>query len=122
VDAHDRLVGMLSLADVLELFLPAFVSLLDDLDFVHDFGVLEEIRVKPEVRTQPVSEVMKEPLSVDEDTGLLRAYTMMLKHDQHDLPIVRPDGTLVGIASRVDIGTAFLAAWGTGRRDRTEDA
>lgn len=118
-DDDEKLVGMLSLAEVLELFLPDFVGLIDNVDFVRDFGVLEEIRVNPEVRAKPVSEVMHEPVYVDENTGLMRAYTMMLQHDLHDLPVVKPDGTLVGIASRVDVGTAFLAAWGTG--DLTEE-
>jgi CBS-domain-containing membrane protein len=114
IDDESKLVGMLSLAEMLELFLPAFVSLMDNVDFVHDFGVLEEVRIDPAVRRQPVSEVMHEPISVEESTGLIRAYTMMLKHDLHDLPIVKPDGVLVGIASRVDVGTAFLSGWQTG--------
>ncbi len=39
---------------------------------------------------------------------------MLLKHEIHNLPVVWPDGTLVGIASRVDIGAGFLSSWGTG--------
>jgi CBS domain-containing protein len=37
----------------------------------------------------------------------------MVKHNLHDLPVVSEDGILVGIASRVDIGAAILAAWKT---------
>lgn len=114
VDEQNKLVGMLGMANVLELFLPSFVQLIDDIDFVHDFGPLENIRIDPTVRKRVVSEFMRDPVSVDESTGLLRAYTMMLQHEIHDLPVVRPDGTLVGIASRVDIGTGFLSTWGTG--------
>ena len=110
-DKSRKLVGVIGLADILALFLPSFVKLIDDLDFLRDFGALENVRVTPEIRAQQVSEVMREPLSVEETAGLLRAYTMMLQHRLHDLPVVRPDGTLVGIASRVDIGTAFLAEW-----------
>jgi CBS domain-containing protein len=118
----EKLVGMLGLADVLAIFLPDFVRLIDNVDYVHDFGVLEEIRVNPEVRAKPISEVMNEPVFVDENSGLIRAYTMMLQHDLHDLPIVKPDGTLVGIASRVDVGTAFLATWGTGELTEEDTA
>ncbi len=37
----------------------------------------------------------------------------MVQDDLHDLLVVAPDGELVGIASRVDIGRAILAAWAT---------
>jgi hypothetical protein len=42
---------------------------------------------------------------------------MLLQHELHDLPVVKADGVLVGIASRVDIGTAFLSGWKTGPLD-----
>ena len=120
VDDENKLVGMIGLDDLLSLFLPDFIRLMDNVDFVHDFGALEDVRVTPETRNRPVSEIMHEPVSVEETTGLLRASAMLLQHNIPDLPIVKPDGTLVGIASRVDIGTAFLATWGTGPLNPTE--
>lgn len=114
IDENSRLVGILSLADVLTLFLPDFVHLLDNIDFVRDFGALETIDIDPAMRQRPVSEVMREPVSIEDTAGLLRAYATLLKHELHDLPVVGADGGLVGIASRVDVGTAFLASWKTG--------
>jgi CBS domain-containing protein len=35
----------------------------------------------------------------------------MVQHNLHDMPVLSQDGKLVGIASRVDIGTAVLSAW-----------
>ena len=35
----------------------------------------------------------------------------MLQHDLHDIPVVSKDGKLVGVASRVDIGTTIVSAW-----------
>ena len=120
IDEENRVVGMLGLADILELLLPDFVHLLDNLDFVHDFGALEDVRVDAEMGSRLVSEIMRKPVTVKEDAGLLRAYTKMLKHNLHDLPIVKPDGTLVGIASRVDIGTAILSRKETGGFNSSE--
>lgn len=120
IDEKKRVVGMLALADILELLLPDFVHLIENLDFVHDFGALEEVRVDAEMGARLVSEIMRKPVTVKEDAGLLRAYTMMLKHDLHDLPVVKPDGTLVGIASRVDIGTAILSRKETGPLNSSE--
>jgi CBS domain-containing protein len=107
-DAH-KLVGVFGLSEILTFFLPAVVDLIDDLDFVHDFGALEEVCISPEMCARQISCFMREPISVVETASLLRAYTMMLQHRLHDLPVVRSNGTLVGIASRVNIGTAILA-------------
>ena len=109
IDEENRVVGILGLADILALLLPDFVRLIDNLDFVQDFGALEDVRVDAEMGAKPISEIMRKPVTVEENAGLLRAYTIMLKHEIHDLPVVEPDGRLVGIASRVDIGTAILS-------------
>lgn len=111
VDEQGRLVGVIGLRDLLKLELPDFVNLVPDVDFVHDFGAVETTRPSAAELSQPVTALMREAISVIEDCGLLRAYALMLQHDVHDLPVVSADGRLVGIASRVDIGTAILSYW-----------
>ena len=111
VDEQGRLVGVVGLRDLLKLELPDFVNLIPDVDFVHDFGAVETTRPSSEELSQPVTTLMREAISVIEDCGLLRAFALMLQHDVHDLPVVSADGRLVGIASRVDIGTAILSCW-----------
>jgi CBS domain-containing protein len=54
---------------------------------------------------------MKPPISVPEESGLLRAYALMLQHNLHDIPVISENGKLVGMASRVDIATAIISAW-----------
>jgi CBS domain-containing protein len=111
VDQNNKLVGVVSLRDLLALELPDFVSFIGDLDFVHDFGAVETTRPSAEVLDGSIKTLMKPPITVDENSGLLRAYALILQHNLHDMPVVAEDGTLVGMASRVDIGTAILAAW-----------
>jgi CBS-domain-containing membrane protein len=55
--------------------------------------------------------LMRPATVVGEDSGLLRAYAIMQKHDLHDLPIVDQSGRIIGIASRVDIATQILSDW-----------
>lgn len=50
---------------------------------------------------------MSRAISVSEDTKLLRTYALMLQHELHDITVISKDEELVGIASRVDIGTAI---------------
>ena len=111
VNETGHLVGLLQLRDLLSLVMPDFVRLLEDFNFVHDFGAVETRQPAPETMTRPVREVMQPPISVDEACGLLRAAALMRRYDLHDLPIVDGDGKLVGIASRVDVATAILAGW-----------
>jgi CBS domain-containing protein len=54
---------------------------------------------------------MRPPIAVLDDCGLLRAYALMLQHRLHDVLVLSAAGKLVGIASRVDIGTAILKSW-----------
>ena len=111
VDANNKLVGVAGLRDLLSLVLPDFVNFVADLDFVHDFGAVETIRPSAQVLDASIKTLMKLPISVDEDSGLLRAYALMLQHNLHDVPVVAKEGQLIGMVSRVDIGTMILSAW-----------
>ena len=72
---------------------------------------MEDREPAQEELNQPISEVMEEPTCVRDNSGLVRAFAFIHKHELTDLPIVNRDGQLVGLASRVDIGRALLANW-----------
>jgi predicted transcriptional regulator len=93
--------------------LPDFYKLLPDIDFVHDFGAVETHQPSSHEIDMPVIKLMQPALFLEENCGLLRAYAVMLKHDLYDLPIVNEAKELVGIVSRVDIGTAIVSTWNT---------
>jgi CBS domain-containing protein len=111
VDRNSKIVGVVGLRDLLALELPDFVSFIEDLDFIHDFGAVETTHPPADVLDSSIQNLMKPPITVAEDSGLLRAYALMLQHELHDIPVVSEAGKLVGMASRVDIGTAIISAW-----------
>jgi CBS-domain-containing membrane protein len=112
LDQAGRLVGILHLRDLLKLVMPDFVYLVDDFDYVReDFGLFETLRPSPATAAKPVSTIMEPAVSVNDTCGLLRAFAIINRRDLYDLPIVDQDNHLVGLASRVDIGTALLAGW-----------
>ncbi len=115
VDSLGVLVGVVRLEDLLQVFMPDFVTLIDNIDFVHDFGVLETVRPQdfPRAAKLTMRDLMQPPVSVEQTCGLLRAFATMTHHRIRDLPVVNHTGALVGIASRVDIAAAFLAPWAT---------
>lgn len=111
INAEGKLVGVLRLYDLLALILPAFTNLMEDFDFVGDFGAMESIRPSQEIISKRVSEVMKSPVYVDDSCGLSRAFALLHHHNLTDLPVVDTDHRLIGIASRADVGIAILKNW-----------
>lgn len=111
VDDDNKPIGVIGLRDLLALELPDFVSFIADMDFVHDFGAVETTRPPARVLDKPIKSLIKPAITVDEESGLLRAYALMLQHELHDILVISKDGKLAGIASRVDIGAAILSTW-----------
>ncbi|MFQ6015596.1 MAG: HPP family protein [Anaerolineae bacterium] len=113
VDDEGVLIGVVRLADLLNVFMPDFTGLLNNIDFVNDFGVLEALQPQDVAKAERLTmrDLMGLPVAVEEDCGLLRAATTMSKHQVRDLPVVDEAGRLVGIASWVDVGTGFLSGW-----------
>jgi CBS domain-containing protein len=111
VSEEKLLTGVVGLRDLIALQLPDFFYFVSDVDFVHDFGAVENALPSASALDESIETLVKPAITVNEATGLLRAYALMLQQDLHDMPVVSDDGKLVGVASRVDIGTAIVSAW-----------
>jgi CBS domain-containing protein len=111
VNEQGKPVGMIRLKDLLSLEMPDFIYLVTDFDFVHDFGAVETTRPMREVLVRSITTLMKPVMTIEEECGLLRAYAIMLRDEIYDLPVTNATGELVGIVSRVDIGSAILSLW-----------
>jgi CBS-domain-containing membrane protein len=111
VNSEGKLVGVLQLRDLLNLALPDFTRLMEDFDFVGSFGAANSIQPSKEQIAKKVSEVMEPPVFVEDTCGLTRAFALLHKHNLTDLPVVDMENCLLGIASRVDVGTAMLKGW-----------
>lgn len=111
LDEEGKPVGMIQLKDLISLVMPGFLNILDNVDFISDFGMLEMLRPDHASLDQPVTTIMEPLMTIDQGSGLLRAYITMLQHDLFDLVVTDHDGKLVGLVSRVDIGTAIIHLW-----------
>jgi CBS-domain-containing membrane protein len=112
VDEQNKLVGILHISDLLELVMPVFVNLFQDFDFIReDFGDYEELRPSAATAAKSISTLMEAPYAVSANAGLLLAFATMKKHNAYDLPVVNDNNQLVGLVSRVDVGTALLSRW-----------
>lgn len=111
VDTQGKPIGVVRLSDLVSLEMPDFLKLMEDFDFVHDFGAIESTQPDSEVLARPVTTIMHPVETIDKDCGLMRVYAIMLKDEIFDLPVTNEIGELVGIVSRVDIGTGILTSW-----------
>ncbi len=112
VDERSVLVGVTTMRDVIHIFLPNFVFLLSNIRFIKDYGDWKTPSRQSLQRAERllVRDIMEKPVSVEDDCTLIRALSVMEKYRIRDLPVLQ-EGRLVGIASRVDIGRAFLSTW-----------
>jgi CBS domain-containing protein len=111
-DREGRLVGVVTLRNLLSIVMPDFVKLGEDFGFVHDFGAVKSRQPAPEDLIMPLSKIMQNPISVMGNCSVFRANAMLFKHGINDLPIVDEQGKLIGIASHADISIAMMAPWG----------
>ena len=111
VDSQGILIGAVRLFNLIALELPDFFHLVDDFDFVHDFGAIESTIPEKEVLSRPVTSIMQSVVSINKDCGLMRVFAIMLHDEIFDMMVTNDAGELVGIVSRVDIGTGILSSW-----------
>lgn len=113
VDTQGKPVGVVRLSNLVSLEMPDFLNLMEDFDFVHDFGAIESMQPDSELLSRSVTTIMQPVETIDKDCGLMRVYAIMLKDEIFDLPVTNEKGELVGLVSRVDIGTGILTTWST---------
>ncbi len=111
VDAENRLIGILTLQSLLRIVLPDFVELINHFPYINNLGAFEtKIPSQNELNIQ-ISEIMQEPIFVQDDWELMHAAAILHNTGLADIPVVDSEKRLVGIASRVDIGTAIMHSW-----------
>ncbi|HCS39722.1 MAG TPA: hypothetical protein DIW44_09085 [Anaerolineaceae bacterium] len=111
VNEKSELIGLVRIRDLITLAMPDFIHLVENVDFVHDFGAVEDDIPDHEVLNTPIKSIMGQPVAVEESAGLVRVIALMQEHSMSDMPVVDLNHHLVGIASYVDIGVALLSNW-----------
>ncbi|MFH1854413.1 MAG: CBS domain-containing protein [Candidatus Omnitrophota bacterium] len=110
VDKDNRILGMITKAEMLSVLLPDYFDMLgENIIFIDDFGTLDE-----EFESLPTFELfiaedlmMKGAVILDENASLLKVVAMMKKYDVRRI-LVAKDNILKGIITRGDISKAFF--------------
>ena len=111
IDGERNIVGVVVLDDVLTEFMPQFVQVLRALDFVHDYGAFETGPRAAHLADKPLKNIMRPPFFLAADSGLMEAMVFMHNHQVSDVPVVDDQKKLVGLVSRVRVGSLFLIDW-----------
>jgi CBS domain-containing protein len=101
LDADSRIIGMLSMRDILKAVFPFYMTMMDLGDFTWD-GMLEDIAKRSSQRK--VGEIMsKEVITVPADAPLMECIDRMLKHNIKRLPVITEEGRLTGMIYERDV-------------------
>ena len=106
-EENGRLVGVIFIDDFILIFLPDYIDLIRNIDFLHDFGALERTSFTVEEQLFVAEDLMKEEFVVlEEEESVLKAAAMLHKHDQQRIPVIKGD-RMVGMISQNDVCRAI---------------
>ncbi len=108
LDEKGKLIGMLSMMDILRAVYPSYMSMMDLGDFTWD-GMLESFA--KQASNRKVSEVMSSPvITVREDDSLMECVDHMLKNRVRRMPVLDKTGKVVGMLYARDVFFAITKA------------
>lgn len=104
---NKKVVGFVTEHDILANFFPSMRDYIEDPFREGDFEKMED-KVK-EILSFPVSKIMsRAPITIEADTPILHAQSLMTIHKIGRLPVVDHKGNLIGIIAKGDIFKAVV--------------
>jgi|SRR3990172_57813 len=108
LDDEGRMVGFLSIGDILKSVFPSYMRLMNLGDFTWD-GMVENMAKK--VADRKVSEMMTaDVVTVPENAPLMECVDHMIRHGVKRLPVIGGDGRVSGILYERDVFFAITKA------------
>jgi CBS domain-containing protein len=108
-----KLCGIITKLDLLGYFLPEYLELFADIDFIQDFSTLQSCNLDVlESDLLLAEDVMNyEPLTVGSETTLLKCAALLHKFRAEILCVVDEDKRLLGVITATDIARAFFGRY-----------
>jgi len=100
IDDDLKVVGVITEGDLIRAMLPTYGEITDEESFMQNAEMIEQKAL--EAAKIKVKDVMSKPVTIDEDSPIMKAGYIMLARQIKRLPVTR-GGRLVGIVSRVNI-------------------
>ena len=118
VNTKGILRGIITKMELLGYFLPEYLDLFRDIDFIQDFSTLQSCNLDVlESNLLLVEDVMNyEPVTIPPDTSVIKAAALMHKKQTEPLCVVDDDGLLLGVISTTDVCHAFFGQFASEAR------
>ena len=101
------LAGIITIDDFILIFLPDYIDLIRNIDFIHDFGALERTSYTVEEKLLVAEDLMREDITPLEETeSVMKAAAALHKIQLRRLPVVS-GSKLVGMISLGDVCRAI---------------
>ena len=108
LDEKGKLVGMLSMTDILKAVYPSYMSMMNLGEFTWD-GMLESLA--RQAGNRKVKDIMTSPVvTVHEDDSLMECVDHLLKNNVRRMPVMNKEGKVVGMIYLRDIFFAVTKA------------
>jgi len=108
LDKDAKLVGMLSMTDILKAVHPSYMSLMNLSNFTWD-GMVESL-AKSAADHKVETVMTKEVITVKEDDPLMECVDLIIKNNIKRLPVVDKSGKVIGMLYERDIFFAIVKA------------
>jgi len=106
LDKNGKLVGMLSMGDLLKAVYPSYMSMMDLGDFTWD-GMVESLAKQLDDKKVDIF-MTRHVITVKEDDPLMECVDHMIKNNVKRLPVVDKTGKIVGMIYERDIFFAIV--------------
>jgi CBS domain-containing protein len=112
VDEEGRLLGVVTHEELINVFLPHYLSMFDELAFLDDLGTLEEQTMEQIEPSLFLAEdiMYADPHTVGPDTSMMKVAAIMLNNKHVLLPVVDEQKRVVGVINRSAVSAAFTGA------------
>jgi predicted transcriptional regulator len=108
LDAHQKVIGILSMQDILKAVYPSYMSMMNLGNFTWD-GMVESL-AKRAGDEKVAAHMSREVMTVQEDDSLMECVDLMIKHHVKRLPVLDQTGKMVGMIYERDVFYAITSA------------
>ncbi len=108
LDARQKVIGILSMQDILKAVYPSYMSMMNLGNFTWD-GMVESL-AKRAGDEKVAAHMSREVMTVQEDDSLMECVDLMIKHHVKRLPVLDQTGKMVGMIYERDVFYAITSA------------
>ena len=112
VDGEKRLLGLVTHEELINIFVPHYLSMFDELAFLDDLG---EIEAQTMAEIEPTLFLAEDIMATDlitagPSTSIMKVAALLINRKLVLIPVVDEEGRVVGVVSRNDVSSALTQA------------